>query len=107
MEHKNILLAGVVAAALFSISTTAIAGSYDDQTEETRALNIQALAAAQGQNGAPMVDLGGVEADQDHNGVGGPLFEVPPGPDDLGDEPTDGNDLDDAIDPQDMPPSGE
>lgn len=108
MEHKFILLAGVVAAAMFSASSApAFAGSYDDQAEETRALNVQALAAARGQNGVPMVDMGGVEAGADRNGVGGPLFEVAPGPDDMGDAPPDSDAPEDADEPEDAAPPSE
>lgn len=109
MQHKFILFAGIVTAAIFSTSAApAFAGSYDDQAEETRALNVQALAAARGQNGAPMADTGGVEAGADQDGVGGPLFEAMPGPDDMGDAPPPDSDApDDADEPEDAAPPSE
>lgn len=110
MEHRVILLAGIVTTALFSISAgPAIADSYDDQAAETRALNIQALAAARGQSDAPMGAMGGVDAGDDEDGVGGPLFEAAPGPDDTGDETpeSDAPDIDEpdvADEPEDAAP---
>ncbi|MFM9862301.1 MAG: hypothetical protein ACKVRO_01730 [Micropepsaceae bacterium] len=109
MQHKFILFAGVVTAAILSTSAApAFADSYDDQAEETRALNVQALAAARGQNGAPMGDMGGVEAGADRNGVGGPFFEVAPGPNDMGDAPPPDSDApDDADEPEATAPPNE
>lgn len=94
MRYRLFQLAGVATAALFVISAMPAFADYDDQADETRALNIQALAAARGQNGAPMPDMGSVDVGDDQDGVGGPLLDAPPGPNDLGDEPADDDELD-------------
>ena len=53
MKLKPILMAGVATAALSgAIMTSALAA--DDQVEETRALNLQALADARSENGSTM-----------------------------------------------------
>jgi hypothetical protein len=109
MEHKFTLLAAVSTAALFVLAAApAFADNYDDQAEETRALNVQALAAARGQNDAPMADMGGVSGGEDQNGVGGPFFEAVPAPDDMGDAPPPDSDAqDDTEVPEDVAPPSE
>lgn len=107
MEHRFILLAGVVTAALVTTSAVPAFADYDDQVEETRALNNQALAAARGQDGSPMPGMGSVEIERDQVGVGGPMFEVAPGPNDLGDEPADDDETDVPADPDDLLPPAE
>ncbi len=111
MKNRFTLWAGVVTAALSSSAMPALA-DYDDQAEETRALNVQALAAARGQSDAPMAVMGGVDAGDYQNGVGGPLFEAAPGPDDMGDAPPDsdaldGDEPDGSDEPEDTAPPSE
>lgn len=92
MTLKFILMAGVATAALSgAMMTPALAGSYDDQIEETRALNIQSLEDARGQTGSSMsMPLSDEEIEDEADGQGGPSFDCPPEPDDLGtDDATD------------------
>lgn len=111
MTKKANLLAAIATAALFGTSTMP-AFADDDQAEETRALNIQALAAARGQALSPMPDFGGVAIDEGDNGVGGPLFEIAPGPNDMGDAPSESDALDEdepdvSNEPEDAAPPSE
>ncbi|GEM_PF-3604854 len=102
MKSKLTLMAGVATAALSGamMMTSALAANYDDQVEETRALNLQALADARSQNGStmpmpmPMPTANSGDADE-ADGMGGPSFDGPPGPDDMG---TDTGDWDDEAD---------
>jgi hypothetical protein len=107
MKHKFNLFAGAVTALLLGTSAVPAFADYDDQAEETRDLNVQALAAARGQNGSPMPDMGDAQLDEDQTGVGGPLFEAAPGPNDLGEEPADDDDTDVPADGDDLLPPAE
>lgn len=113
MTLSFILMAGVATAALSGATMTpALAGSYDDQIEETRALNIQALEDARAEAGSstwmpPSSD----EIEDEADGQGGPSFDGPPEPDDMGtDDGYDGEDDEDDIeadDAEDAPPLGD
>jgi hypothetical protein len=100
MKLKFILIAGIATAALSgTLAMPALAGSYDDQVEETRALNIQALEDARSQNGFTMpLPPSNVDDEDEADGQGGPSFDGPPGPDDMG---TDDGDYDETDSPDD------
>lgn len=110
MKLKFTLMAGVATAALSgAMMTSALAA--DDQVEETRALNLQALADARSQNGStgprPMPMPKPPESADDAgeaDGQGGPSFDGPPGPNDMGTDTGDWED-DEADAPADaLPP---
>jgi hypothetical protein len=115
MKLKSVLLAGVAAALSAAMLTPAIADDaggrthYDDQADETRALNMQALEAARGQAGTTMSEPDDEDdVDDQRDGQGGPEFEGPPNPDDLGvsdddDQQDDADDVDDDTAPDDGP----
>lgn len=114
MTNRFIILSAVATAALSNLAITpAFASSYDDQIEETRALNIQALEAARDQNNDTFVYPGrAIEIGRTAPGLGGPYYQSMPEPDDFGDEPVDednepvdeDNDESDSADIEDMPP---
>ncbi len=112
MKLKPILMAGVATAALSgAIMTSALAA--DDQVEETRALNLQALADARSENGStmpmPMPKPPTTTDDKrEADGQGGPTFEGPPGPDDMGiDDSTDADDDEEEDNSGETPPPDE
>jgi hypothetical protein len=105
MTLKSIVMAGAATVALSAaMITPAPAAVPDDfQAEETRALNLQALEDAQRQNGSLPSST---DAEDDADGQGGPSFDGPPEPDDMGTEdlPAEGE-VDETDDPDDtLPP---
>ena len=114
MKLKFILLAGIAATLSGAMLTPAFADdtygrddgyARDDQADETRALNRQALEAARDQSDATMPEPGDDDdVDEERNGQGGPEFEGPPDPDDFGMRGDD--DQDDDADDEDAPDDG-
>ena len=124
MKLKLLLFAGAAVATLTGATIMPAAADdyytsggqrvYDDQADETRALNLQALESAKAQNGSSMTDPGDNDnAEPQGDGRGGPEFQGPPGPNDMGMEPGDENDQagppddEDAPDDQDAPDDGQ
>jgi hypothetical protein len=111
MKLKLILLAGVATATLSGAMIASASADDDTYTsggqvridDETRALNRQALEAARRQDGgSPMSEpADDSDADEASDGQGGPVFQGPPGPDDLGDDDGQADD-DQADDGDDM-----
>ena len=120
MKLRFVLLAGVAAATLsgamiapaFADDDTYTGGGqlrHDDQADQTRALNRQALKAARAQDGSMMSepddanDADDSDAEERSDGRGGPEFQGPPGPNDYGDGDDQADD-DQADDDTDMEP---
>ncbi len=110
MKCSSILMAGVAAAAISgAMLTPALADEfgtdsntvfrYDDQADETRALNVQALESARNQTAFPMTQHD--DGDDATDGQGGRLYDGPPAPNDMGD------DVDDEEDDGDEAPAAD